>query len=67
MNRGGARKALVIGGGIAGPAVAMFLRRAGIEATIYEAHEGPRDYEGLFLNVASNGLRVLQALGIAGA
>ncbi len=58
------KRVLVIGGGIAGPAVAMFLRRAGIEATVYEAHEGPRDYEGLFLNVASNGLRVLQALGI---
>jgi FAD-dependent urate hydroxylase len=33
-----ARTALVIGGGIAGPVVAMALRQAGIEATVAEAH-----------------------------
>jgi 2-polyprenyl-6-methoxyphenol hydroxylase-like FAD-dependent oxidoreductase len=31
------RKALIIGSGIAGPAVAMFLQRAGIDAEVYEA------------------------------
>jgi 2-polyprenyl-6-methoxyphenol hydroxylase-like FAD-dependent oxidoreductase len=36
MNRPG-RKALIIGCGIAGPVVALFLQRAGIEAEIYEA------------------------------
>jgi 2-polyprenyl-6-methoxyphenol hydroxylase-like FAD-dependent oxidoreductase len=32
------RSALVVGGGIAGPATAMALRKAGIEATVYEAY-----------------------------
>jgi 2-polyprenyl-6-methoxyphenol hydroxylase-like FAD-dependent oxidoreductase len=31
------RKALIIGGGIAGPVLGMFLHRLGIPATIYEA------------------------------
>ena len=30
-------KALIIGCGVAGPVVALFLQRAGIEAEIYEA------------------------------
>ena len=32
-----ARTALVIGGGIAGPVLATALRRAGIDAAVYEA------------------------------
>ena len=41
-------KALVIGGGIAGPAVAMALQRVGIEATICEARpvSAPQDGGG---------------------
>ena len=31
-------KALIAGGGIAGPVTAMALQRAGIEAVVYEAH-----------------------------
>ncbi|EFH83500.1 FAD-dependent oxidoreductase [Ktedonobacter racemifer] len=60
------RKALIIGCGIAGPVVAMFLQRAGFEAEIYEARSRPDDYAGLFLNMASNGLDVLQSLGLDG-
>ncbi len=63
MNRD-ARKALVIGCGIAGPAVALFLQRAGIEAEIYEARAESTDYGGLFLNTACNGLSVLGTLGL---
>ncbi|MET8339460.1 NAD(P)-binding protein, partial [Streptosporangium canum] len=33
------KTALVIGGGIAGPVTALALRKAGIEATVYEAYE----------------------------
>lgn len=58
------KKALIIGSGIAGPAAAMFLKRAGIEAEIFEAQPGPDDYNGLFLNMASNGLGVLKTLGL---
>ena len=58
------RKALIIGGGIAGPALALFLKRAGIDAVVYEAKPSPSRYAGLFLNVAPNGLDVLRTLGI---
>jgi 2-polyprenyl-6-methoxyphenol hydroxylase-like FAD-dependent oxidoreductase len=60
------RTALVIGGGIAGPALAMFLKRAGITAVIYEGRPGPADESGAFLNLAPNGLAVLETLGLAG-
>lgn len=60
------RTALVIGAGIAGPAVALFLQRAGITPVIYERHPGPTDETGAFLNLAPNGLAVLETLDIAG-
>src|SRR5918995_5791918 len=56
------KKAMIIGGGIGGPTAAMALQRAGIEATVYEAHDRPVDSVGLFLNTASNGLDVLKPL-----
>ncbi len=56
--------ALIIGGGIAGPAVAIALQRIGITATIYEAIPTPRDEAGAFLNLAPNGLNALGALGL---
>jgi 2-polyprenyl-6-methoxyphenol hydroxylase-like FAD-dependent oxidoreductase len=34
-------RAIVIGGGIAGPAVSLFLRRGGIEPQIFEAYPEP--------------------------
>lgn len=61
------KKALIIGCGVAGPVVALFMKRAGIEADIYEAQPTPDDYAGLFLNVSSNGLDVLRTLGIHAA
>jgi len=61
MNRA-ARKALIIGCGIAGPVVALFLQRAGIEAESYEARAESTDYGGNFLNMACNGLDVLKPL-----
>ena len=58
------KKALIVGGGIGGPVVAMGLQRAGVEAGGYGAYDAPSDYAGLFLNTASNGLDVLRTLGI---
>jgi 2-polyprenyl-6-methoxyphenol hydroxylase-like FAD-dependent oxidoreductase len=58
------RKALIIGCGVAGPVVALFLQRAGIEAEIYEARDESTDYGGSFLNMACNGLGVLGTLGL---
>src|SRR5262245_50092333 len=56
------RTALVIGSGIGGPVAAMALRKAGIDATVFEAREGNADFVGSFLNTASNGLDALKAI-----
>ncbi len=55
------RTALVIGGGIAGPATAMALQHAGIEATVYESHAAGAEGIGAFLTLASNGIDALRA------
>lgn len=57
--------ALIVGCGIAGPTVAMFLQRAGFTPIIYEGRPEPRDDAGFFLNLAPNGLDVLETLDIA--
>jgi len=59
-----AREVIVIGCGIAGPAAALFLRRAGYSPRIYEAAPAPRDEEGAFFNIAPNGMHVLRELGV---
>ncbi len=56
------RKAVIIGGGVAGPVAAMALQRAGIEATIYEAYSQRTTDVGSYLTVATNGLDALCAL-----
>lgn len=58
-----ANTALVIGGGIAGPATAMALRKAGIEATVYEAYPSAADGVGVTLTIAPNGLAALRTIG----
>ncbi|GAA5006161.1 FAD-dependent monooxygenase [Actinopolymorpha pittospori] len=57
------RTALVIGGGIAGPVTALALRKAGIEATVYEAYASSADGIGGTLQVAPNGLDSLRIIG----
>ncbi len=59
-----ARRALVIGGGVAGPVAAMALRKAGIEATVYEAYPSAADGIGVTLTLAPNGVA---AMGLVGA
>ncbi len=61
------RSALVIGGGIAGPVAALALRRAGIDAALYESH--PATAAGLAgqLTVAPNGMDALRIVGAADA
>ncbi|WP_113699017.1 FAD-dependent monooxygenase [Nonomuraea lactucae] len=56
-------KALIIGCGIGGPATAMALQRAGIEAEVFEVYPASAEGVGAFLNVASNGLDALRVLG----
>lgn len=57
-------RAIIIGSGVAGPATALFLGRAGWDVEIFEATFEPDDYAGLFLNIATNGLAVLEQLGL---
>jgi 2-polyprenyl-6-methoxyphenol hydroxylase-like FAD-dependent oxidoreductase len=59
-----ARKALIIGAGIAGPVAAMFMKRAGIDAAVYEAWPYATGIGG-GLQIAPNGMRVLAELGLA--
>jgi 2-polyprenyl-6-methoxyphenol hydroxylase-like FAD-dependent oxidoreductase len=57
------RTAVVVGGGIAGPATAMALQKAGIEPHVYEAHPTGADGIGAFLTLGSNGVDALRVLG----
>jgi 2-polyprenyl-6-methoxyphenol hydroxylase-like FAD-dependent oxidoreductase len=57
-------KVIIIGGGIGGAVLALFLKRAGIEAEVYEARSEAEAYEGYFLNLAGNGIEVLRSLGL---
>ncbi|HEY1298541.1 MAG TPA: NAD(P)/FAD-dependent oxidoreductase [Chloroflexota bacterium] len=56
--------ALVIGGGIAGPATALALHKAGIHSTVYEAYTSSADGIGGTLMLAPNGLNALATLGL---
>ncbi|MBT2387732.1 FAD-dependent monooxygenase, partial [Streptomyces sp. ISL-11] len=55
-------RALIVGGGIAGPVTAMALRRAGIDATVHEAYPRGADHVGAFLVLFANGLSALRAV-----
>ncbi|NEB74633.1 FAD-dependent monooxygenase [Streptomyces sp. SID14478] len=55
-------KALIIGGGIAGPSAAMALQRADIDATVYESHSGGADNVGIFMTLGSNGIDALRSI-----
>jgi 2-polyprenyl-6-methoxyphenol hydroxylase-like FAD-dependent oxidoreductase len=57
---------LIIGGGIAGPAIALFLKKAGFQPIVFEAHERASDIGG-GLQIAPNGMRVLNQLHLAGS
>jgi 2-polyprenyl-6-methoxyphenol hydroxylase-like FAD-dependent oxidoreductase len=55
---------LIVGGGIAGPALAIFLNKAGITSTVFEAYPQADDIGG-GMQIAPNGMRVLEQIGIA--
>src|SRR3712207_4745156 len=57
------KKAMIIGGGIAGPVTAMALQRAGIDPVVCEAYDTSAGLDaGAFLTVAVNGLDALRTL-----
>lgn len=57
-------KAIIAGGGIAGHAAALALRRRGLGVTVLEARAEEDADGGLFLSLSSNGLRALSDLGL---
>lgn len=57
-------KAIIIGGGVAGPSSAIALQRAGVEPVVYEAYARGADGIGQNLVLAVNGYSALLALGI---
>jgi 2-polyprenyl-6-methoxyphenol hydroxylase-like FAD-dependent oxidoreductase len=57
-------KALVVGGGIAGPAVALALAKASIESEVLERRPVIDPEAGSWLTVAPNGLDALQAMDV---
>ena len=62
--RQNSRKALIIGGGIAGPTTAIFLKQAGIDADVFEAWSYATGIGG-GLQIAPNGMHVLSEIGLA--
>jgi 2-polyprenyl-6-methoxyphenol hydroxylase-like FAD-dependent oxidoreductase len=58
------RRALVIGAGIAGPATAILLRKAGVDVQLFEAWQYSTGIGG-GLQIAPNGMHVLAEIGIA--
>ena len=57
-------KALIIGGGIAGPVTGIFLKKAGIDAEVFEAWPYATGIGG-GLQIAPNGMHVLAEIGLA--
>ena len=57
-------KALIIGGGIAGPVTAIFMKQAGIDAELFEAWPHSTGIGG-GLQIAPNGMHVLAEIGLA--
>jgi 2-polyprenyl-6-methoxyphenol hydroxylase-like FAD-dependent oxidoreductase len=55
-------KVLIAGGGIAGPAAAIALDKAGIGAEVFEAYPEDTDGTGAFLTLTDNGQDALRAI-----
>lgn len=55
--------ALIVGAGIAGPALGIFLRRLGHAVTLCERRQASAFAEGSFLGLAPNGMNIVEELG----
>jgi 2-polyprenyl-6-methoxyphenol hydroxylase-like FAD-dependent oxidoreductase len=56
-------RAVIVGGGVAGPALGLALQRAGIESVVLERRVQPDPEEGSYFTVSPNGLDALDAVG----
>lgn len=56
--------ALIIGGGIAGPVLAIALRKVGITSTVYERGTADDDRRGAWITFQANGMDALRAIGM---
>jgi len=56
-------RAVIVGGGIAGPALGLALQRAGIEAVVLERRADPDPEEGSYFTISPNGLDALDTVG----
>lgn len=61
----GPGQAIIVGGGVGGPALGLWLRRLGWRVVLIEARSKVADTEGAFLGLAPNGMNVLALLGLA--
>lgn len=57
-------KALIIGGGVAGPTLAVALTKVGMEVEIFEAQAANAEQRGSWLTFQANGLDALRAIGV---
>jgi 2-polyprenyl-6-methoxyphenol hydroxylase-like FAD-dependent oxidoreductase len=62
----GSRSALVIGAGVGGPILAVALRRAGIDCTVFEQKPAGTSELGSWLTFQANGVDALAAIDAAG-
>lgn len=54
------KKAIIIGAGVAGPILALQLKKIGIDSEIFESRSEENTKEGAFLGLTPNGLNVLK-------
>lgn len=59
-------RVLIIGGGVAGPATALALHKAGVDVGVFEAYPVGGDDVGAFLTIMNNGMDALAAVDAAG-
>src|SRR6202163_4224416 len=64
MTKPSRRKAIIIGAGIAGPVTGILLKKAGIDAQVFEAWPYSAGIGG-GLQIAPNGMHVLAEMGLA--
>ena len=58
------KKCIIVGCGITGPVLALYLKKAGIDSVIFEEQNAPLDHVGLVIYVGPSGCNILKYLGL---